>query len=117
MAAADAVVVASTGEEAFGRAAVEAQAAGRPVIVSGHGALLETVIAPPDAPAHLRTGWRVPPGDAQALANAIAEALTMSPADRKALGARARSNARRFSLPQMTQATLQVYAQLLGRPV
>ena len=60
----------------------------------------------------------MPPGDAQALANAIAEALAMSPADREALGARARANARRFSLAQMTQATLQVYARTPpGRPV
>ena len=115
MTAADAVVVASTGEEGFGRAAVEAQAAGKPLIVSGQGALLETVVAPPDAPATLRTGWRVPPGDAEALADALAETLALAPHQRVALAIRARANAANFSLQQMTDATLQIYGRLLGR--
>lgn len=115
MAAADVIVVASTEEEGFGRAAVEAQAAGVPLVASGHGALLETVAAPPDVPASLRTGWRVPPGDAESLADALAEALALTTEERDALAARARANARRFSLEQMTAATLEVYGRLLGR--
>lgn len=117
MSAADIVVVASTGEEAFGRAAVEAQAAGRPVVVTDHGAAAETVAAPPEVATTLRTGWRVPPGDAAALAGALAEALALAPGERQALAARARLNARRFSLERMCESTLGVYAQLLGRPL
>jgi glycosyltransferase involved in cell wall biosynthesis len=115
MAAADIVVVASTAEEAFGRAAVEAQAAGRPVIATGHGALVETVLAPPKVPAAKRTGWHVPPDNATLLADAISEALALSGEDQEALGARARTNAARFSLKRMTAATLAAYGRLLGR--
>jgi hypothetical protein len=48
----------SIAPEAFGRAAVEAQAM---VVVSNRGALPETVLAPPQTPAGARTGWRISP--------------------------------------------------------
>ena len=55
--------------EEFGIAAVEAQAAGRPVVGIGAGGLLETVV-----PGH--TGLLVAPGDPGALARALREDLT-----------------------------------------
>lgn len=115
--AANVVTVPSIEPEAFGRSAAEAQAVGRPVVVSDLGAVPETVLAPPDVAEEARTGWRVPAGDPGALANAIRGALTLPDSERSALGDRARRHVReRFSLEAMTSATLQVYARLLARP-
>ena len=50
--------------EEFGIAAVEAQAAGRPVIAADAGGARETVV-------HGRTGWLLPPGDVDALARSL----------------------------------------------
>ncbi|PTW62543.1 glycosyltransferase involved in cell wall biosynthesis [Breoghania corrubedonensis] len=113
MNAADVVAVSSIEPEAFGRAAVEAQAAGRPVIVSDLGAVPETVIAPPQVAANERTGWRIAANDSPALAETLQEALMLDPAGREALAARARANAARFSLEAMCDATLAVYSRLL----
>jgi glycosyltransferase involved in cell wall biosynthesis len=63
-AGAQAVIVPSV--EEFGIVAVEAQAAGRPVVAAGSGGALETVI---DG----ETGVLVPPGDPTALAEALRE--------------------------------------------
>ena len=71
--AASVVTVPSTEPEAFGRSAVEAQAMGAPVVVSDLGAVPETVLAPPEVAPQERTGWRVPPGDAGALAEALCD--------------------------------------------
>ncbi|MDQ0314654.1 glycosyltransferase family 4 protein [Amorphus orientalis] len=115
MAFADTVVVASTEPEAFGRAAVEAQIAGRPVVVSDLGAVTETVLAPPAVGEDARTGWKVPPGDPQALAAALEEVLNLDPDRRASLAERARSHvATRFSLEAMTERTLDVYRGLLA---
>jgi glycosyltransferase involved in cell wall biosynthesis len=81
---ADVVVNASTDPEGFGRTVIEAQAMGRPVIATDHGGARETVTPG-------QTGWRVPPGDAAALAGAIAEALALDPAASHAHGARGRA--------------------------
>ena len=81
---ADVVVHASTEPEAFGRVVIEAQAMGRPVIASDLGGPVETV-------EHGVTGWRVPPGDAGALAAAIEAVLALPVAERDALGERARA--------------------------
>ncbi len=111
------VAVPSTEPEAFGRAAVEAQAAGVPVVASDLGAASETVLAPPTTPADGRTGWRVPPGDASALADALVEALSLAPAGRAALAARAQAHvAATYGVAAMAKATLAVYEALLGRP-
>ncbi len=115
------VAVPSTEPEAFGRSAVEAQAMGTPVVVSDLGAVPETVLSPPEAPAAERTGWRVPAGDPTALADAIRAALSLGASAREGLSARARAHVERhFSLARMTGDTLDVYAALLasgrGRP-
>lgn len=116
--AASVVAVPSTEPEAFGRSAVEAQALGTPVVVSDLGAVPETVLAPPEVPAHERTGWRVPAGDATALAGAVAEALQLGASARDALVRRARRHVEtHFSLELMLADTLAVYADLLdGTP-
>jgi len=113
---ASAVAVPSIEPEAFGRIAVEAQAMGTPVIVSDLGAAPETVLATPDHPASARTGWRVPPANAQALADALYEALTLGASARESLADRARQHVEtQFSLESMTQETLGVYRRLLAR--
>ena len=112
--AASSVVVASTLPEAFGRSAVEAQAMGAPVIVTDIGAVPETVLAPPQTPAHARTGWRIPPDDFLAMANAIAHTLDMQASQRDALALRARKHVEaHFSLQKMCASTLEVYCALL----
>jgi glycosyltransferase involved in cell wall biosynthesis len=114
--AASVVTVPSTEPEAFGRSAVEAQAMGTPVVVSDLGAVPETVLAPPAVPPHERTGWRVPAGDASALAEAVGAALAVGASARGSLAQRARAHVERhFSLEHMVSGTLQVYAELLDR--
>ncbi|MGJ0454815.1 MAG: glycosyltransferase family 4 protein [Methylocystis sp.] len=113
--AAAVIVAPATEPEAFGRIAVEAQAMGAPVIISDIGAAPEIVLAPPQTPRHLATGWRTPPGDPAALADAIAEALSLQASAHDDLALRARRNAQeRFSVEEMQRATLQVYERLLG---
>ena len=112
--AAACVVAPALEPEAFGRIAVEAQAMGAPFIASDLGASVETVFAPPEALPAQRTGWRVPPGDAPALAGAIAEALDLRAAARDALAMRARHRVvDLFSIEKMGASTLSLYESLL----
>lgn len=112
--AASVVAVPSVEPEAFGRSAVEAQALGTPVVVSDLGAVPETVLAPPEVAAGQRTGWRVPPGDAAALAQALTEALSLGASARDAMIRRGRAHVEaHFSLEGMVRDTLGVYADLL----
>ncbi len=70
---ADVVVSAtSTKPEAFGKVAIEAMAMGKPVVATAHGGSLETIVSG-------KTGWLVPPLDAQAMAAAISLVLADSP--------------------------------------
>lgn len=115
LAVAHLAVVASVEPEAFGRVATEAQAMGCPVIATDIGAPPETVAAAPNIGADEVTGWLVPPGDADRLAEAMAEALGLSPEARQAQGERARTRVlTRFSLTAMRLDTLDVYDRLLG---
>jgi glycosyltransferase involved in cell wall biosynthesis len=105
---ADIVVSASTEPEAFGRAVIEAQAMERVVIAAGHGGAAETVTQG-------ETGVLVPPGDAAALAEAIALVLAMPERDRAAMGARARASVlARYTVGAMQQATMDVYEEVLS---
>jgi glycosyltransferase involved in cell wall biosynthesis len=105
---ADVVVHASTDAEAFGRTVIEAQAMARPVIASDLGAPRETV-------AEGITGWRIPPGDAAALADAIGKALALPSAESAALGARARTAVLSgYTTEAMQAATIAVYRELIG---
>jgi len=104
---ADVVVHASTDAEAFGRTVIEAQAMARPVIASDLGAPRETV-------AEGITGWRTPPGDAAALAEALSRALAMTDSERAALGARARAAVLSgYTTAAMQAATMATYRELL----
>jgi glycosyltransferase involved in cell wall biosynthesis len=112
--AASVVAAPSTEPEAFGRSAVEAQAMGAIAVVSDLGAVPETVLAPPDSSPEERTGWRVPPGDATALADALQTALELGASAREAIAWRARAHVERnFSLTQMKDRTLAAYVSLL----
>jgi glycosyltransferase involved in cell wall biosynthesis len=87
---------------------------GTPVVVSDLGAVPETVLAPPQVSGPERTGWRIPPGDADALAQAIGAALSLGASAREALAMRARIHVERnFSLDRMVCDTLDVYAALV----
>lgn len=108
-------VVASTEPEAFGRAGAESQAMACPVIATRLGAPQETVLSSPECPATEATGWLVPPGDATALADALAEALSLRNVERTAMGGRGRRNVlSHFTLWAMQNATLAAYDELLG---
>lgn len=114
LATADVCIVPSTQPEAFGRAAVEAQAAGVPVVVSKLGAVPETVLVPPLVSQDERTGWHVKPGDPMSLCNGVRQALALEGGVRDAHVRRAREHVHaRFSLAAMCQATLAVYRQLV----
>jgi glycosyltransferase involved in cell wall biosynthesis len=103
----DVVVHASVRPEAFGRVVIEAQAMGRPVVAADLGGPVETV-------EHGVTGWRVPPGDADALAAAIDAALALDDAARAALAHRARAAVlRRYTVEAMQEATLDVYEAVM----
>jgi glycosyltransferase involved in cell wall biosynthesis len=105
---ADVVVHASTQAEAFGRVVIEAQAMGRPVIASDLGGPVETV-------EHGVTGWRVPPGDAGALAAAIDAVLALSAEERGAVGFQARTAVLSgYTVNAMQNATLDVYREVIG---
>ena len=105
---ADIVVSASTKPEPFGRVVIEAQAMHRPVIAPDHGAAVETI-------RQGETGWRVPPNDPRALADALDRALTMSASERAAMGQRAATDVVRqgYTTAAMCAATLGVYRELL----
>ena len=103
----DAVVSASTDPEAFGRIMIEAQALGRPVIASDHGGARETVL--PD-----QTGWLVPPGDPDALSEALHKVLALDEAARGRLSEAAIANVEKhFSKQRMCAKTLEVYNEVL----
>jgi glycosyltransferase involved in cell wall biosynthesis len=93
--------------EAFGRTAVEPQAMGVPVIAADHGATRETVVPG-------ETGWLVPPGDAEAWAAALGEAIAAGAERREAMGRAGLARVRAlYSVQAMCAATLEVYAQVL----
>jgi glycosyltransferase involved in cell wall biosynthesis len=87
--------------EGFGLAVLEAMLAGLPVVASNVSSLPELVV---DG----RTGYLVPPDDADALAAALARAL-----EEPSLGAAGRARARaEFSVARMAERTAALYASL-----
>lgn len=106
MMVADIVVAPSIEPEAFGRIAVEAQAMGRPIIASKLGAQTETVI---DGV----TGFLFPPGDADALAQAMSRALALPEAQKAAMAQAGRAKVlRSYTVDAMCAATLDVYRKV-----
>jgi glycosyltransferase involved in cell wall biosynthesis len=105
--AADMVVSASTDPEAFGRVPPEAAAMGEPVIATDHGGARETVL-------NGETGLLVAPGDAPAMADALADLLTRPREALAAMGEKGRAHiVRNFSLERMCAETLAVYRALI----
>ena len=99
--AADVVCLASA-FEGLPMAVLEAMACGRPVVATAVGGV-------PDAVVDGQTGWLVPPGDEDALVDALVAAAS-APAERRARGEAARQRyAERYSLERMVDA----YAELL----
>jgi glycosyltransferase involved in cell wall biosynthesis len=94
-------------EEGFPIAALDAMAAGLPVIASSVGGIPELVV---DG----GTGWLVPPADVKALVHQL-RSLLLNPEQRLSMGAAARTNVRNhFSLAQMTENFSRLYDELLG---
>lgn len=109
MRALDVVVHASTEPEPFGLVIAEAMACGRAVITSGSGGAAELVTPGVDAVVH-------PPGDAHALAAAIAT-LAADAGMRQQFGVRARGAAvRRFDPRRLVAAMAGVYEQAAAPP-
>lgn len=107
------VFVLPSRSEAFPNGAIEAMAAGLPVIASAVGGLLDLVA--PD-----RTGILVDPGDPQALAGAL-QSLVETPSRARAMGAAAREDVlARYSFDRMVRSFEDLYETELGttrRPV
>lgn len=105
---ADAVLSPATLPEAFGRVVVEAGAMKKPVIASDIGGQRETVV---DG----ATGFLTPPGDIEALADAIGDIDRLGEKGRAAMGEAARRRVEtHFSADRMRRETLAVYAELIG---
>ncbi|MSO71401.1 MAG: glycosyltransferase [Alphaproteobacteria bacterium] len=103
---ADVVVSASVRPESFGRTVSEAQAMGRPVVVSDHGGAREQILPG-------QTGWAYPPQDPNALATALAQALALNGEARLRLAAIAREHVRmNYDVARMVALTCAVYEEL-----
>lgn len=108
LAAARVAVFPTTDPEAFGRAAIEAQAMGVPVLAAAHGGFTETI-------RDGETGFLVPPGEAQALHHAMRRVLDMTDGQRSAIGQTGAAHVRQiYSVAALQTATLDVYRRLLG---
>jgi len=116
LAAADTVVVPAIEPPALGRVVAQAQAMGRPVVTSDIGILPEHVVAPPEMPEEVRTGWVAKPGDAKEFARALNDALSLDDVAYRTMAARARHFAEYMFAPHSAAAaTHAVYSVLLRR--
>ncbi len=92
--------------EGFGRANLEAMAAGKPVVSTNVGGIPEVVI---DG----ETGFLVPPHDPEALARAII-ALAEDRKLREKMGQEGRRRAELFTIRRMVDKVLKVYDEILS---
>ena len=107
--AADALAMPSTRPEPLGLVAMEAAAAGLPVIASAHGGATELV-------RHGQTGLLVAPGDPMALARAL-RSLADDPASARRMGEAGRRDVgERFSLDRMLAELQELYDRLSPAP-
>jgi glycosyltransferase involved in cell wall biosynthesis len=102
------VAVLATRREGFALAALEAMAAGRPLVATRVGPLPELV-------REGETGLLVPPNDADALAEALLH-LARDATARARMGACAATAARAYTLERMAAATAALYAEVLDQP-
>jgi glycosyltransferase involved in cell wall biosynthesis len=94
-------------EEGFPMAALDAMAAGLPVVATSVGGVPELI---EDG----KTGWLVPPRDAEALASRL-RLLLCNPELRLSVGTAAYARVRdHFDAAQMTESFAQLYDELLG---
>lgn len=100
------IVAAPSRMEPFGLVVLEAMAAGRAVVGARTGGIEELLEG--------GAGVLVPPGDAGALADAIA-ALARDPERRAQLGATARERAREYDLSPAAERLAAAYAAVLAR--
>ncbi len=124
-------VLPSIEPEAFGRASIESQAMGCPVIASNIGAFPETVApeptilarvasvpesaAPEPGAAQRRNPWLFEPGNAQELCDSLCAAFALPGDALDALRERAMERARTdFSKRALQLQTLSVYDRLIG---
>jgi glycosyltransferase involved in cell wall biosynthesis len=104
---ADLAILPTIVPESFGRAAVEPQAMGRPVIASNHGGVTETIL---DG----TTGWLAPVDDPAAWATALARAIDLGPTKRLEMGEIGARRARQlYSADAMCAQTLAAYERVL----
>ena len=102
------IIVAPSRQEGQGIVPLEAMAAGRPVVASRVGGLVETIVEG-------RTGLLVPADDASALANAL-ESLLNDPAKRVAMGAAGRERVRQdYALQTQIQKIEAIYSDVYRR--
>ena len=105
---ADIVVSASIEPEAFGRVAVEAQALGRLVVATDHGATQETI-------ENGSTGWLIKPNDANAMAEILKTLLSYSRAEREKISAMAIQHINnKFSKQEMCEKTIKLYNSMVS---
>ncbi|HLY63707.1 MAG TPA: glycosyltransferase family 4 protein [Terriglobia bacterium] len=94
-------------DEGLGISAIQAMARGLAVVASRVGGLPEIV-------EEGQTGWLVPPGSPQALADAIVQAAS-EPARLHEMGNKARQRALQFSSTLMVKRTEALYERLAGK--
>jgi glycosyltransferase involved in cell wall biosynthesis len=99
-------VVPSVWEEPLGQVAIEAMLAGRAVVASNVGGLREVVEQ--DV-----TGLMVPPGEPQALAQAL-DSLLDDPATRRRMGEKGLLRARRFEAAAVVPQLIEIFDQVLA---
>lgn len=102
------VVVPSVWADPCPTVVLEAMAAGRPVVAAASGGILDMVV---DG----STGLLVPPGDAPALAQALAAVLS-DPDKARAFGVAGRDRARQFTVSSVVERLEQMYRDAIGSP-
>jgi glycogen synthase len=101
-----AVIVPSIVGDACPTVVLEAMAAGRPVVASASGGILDLVV-------NGVTGLLVPPGDVSALAQAISSVLR-DPRAAQAFGAAGRDRAREFTVSAVVPRVERLYASAIA---
>ncbi len=101
----DVFVSPALGQESFGMVLLEAMSCGRPVVCSDIAGYRQVVDA--------RGARLVPPGDADALARAIA-ALARDPAARRAMGELNRARAEAYDWRDVADKTRALYVEAIG---
>lgn len=107
MNASDIIVHSASEPEPFGRVVVEGMAAGKPVIATAAGGVLDII-------EDQVTGLLIPPKNAQAMANAICQFL-QDQTQAKTVGQRAQKRAEeRFSVSQHVTSVERIYQDILS---